>query len=216
MSQIVLYFLHSTSGRSFYIDVVLNLFYSREVDALSGLQWHTGESQGLILETIWSWFFSDHCSRSFDQVHRYGSRSEHKNKKTNTLLIFKYWKKASVDMLSTELTRFCQLCILLWGSNDECTLMALSDYSRCSTWWRHHTETLFPLLDLCEGIHRWRETQRSVAWSFDVFFDVRLNERLNKPWSYCWFRTSCRSCDVTLMTTQIGTCHVWCVCVCSS
>ena len=41
------------------------------------------------------------------------------------------------------------------------------------------------------GIHRsrWIPTQRPVTWSFDVFFDLRLNKRLSKQWWGWWFET---------------------------
>ena len=41
--------------------------------------------------------------------------------------------------------------------------------------------------------------QRRVTWSFDVFFDLRLNKRLSKQsWGW-WFETLSRHYDVTLM-----------------
>ena len=41
--------------------------------------------------------------------------------------------------------------------------------------------------------------QRSMTRSFDVFFDLRLNKRLNKQSSGWWFETPSRQNDVTLM-----------------
>ena len=41
--------------------------------------------------------------------------------------------------------------------------------------------------------------QRPVTWSFDVFFDLRLNKRLSKQsWGW-WFETLPRHYDVTVM-----------------
>ena len=40
------------------------------------------------------------------------------------------------------------------------------------------------------GIHR---PQRPVTRSFDVFFDLCLNKRLNKQWWHRWFETPSRS-----------------------
>ena len=40
--------------------------------------------------------------------------------------------------------------------------------------------------------HRWIPTQRPVRRSFDVFFDLRLNERLSKQWWGWWFETPSR------------------------
>ena len=53
-------------------------------------------------------------------------------------------------------------------------------------------ETFSALLALCEGISPATgefPSQRPVTRSFDVFIDLRLNERLNKPSSRRWFVT---------------------------
>ena len=36
-------------------------------------------------------------------------------------------------------------------------------------------------------------TQRPVTWSFNVFFDLRLNQQLSKQWRDWWFETPSRS-----------------------
>ena len=71
------------------------------------------------------------------------------------------------------------------------------------SWWRHQMETFSALLAICAGnspVIGEFPTQRPVTRSFDVFFDLRLNERLNKhSWGW-WFETpSCplwRHCNV--------------------
>ena len=52
-------------------------------------------------------------------------------------------------------------------------------------WWHHQMETFSVLLVICA----WNSlvtgefpTQRPVTWSFNVFFDLRLNKRLSKQW----------------------------------
>ena len=40
--------------------------------------------------------------------------------------------------------------------------------------------------------HRWIPRQRLVTRSFDLFFDLRLNKRLNKQWWGWWFETPSR------------------------
>ena len=64
------------------------------------------------------------------------------------------------------------------------------------TRWRHQMETFSALLANCAenspvaGDFPW---QRPVTWSFDVFFDLRLNKQLSKQsWGW-WFETSLRS-----------------------
>ena len=57
------------------------------------------------------------------------------------------------------------------------------DYAPFSTWWRHQMETFSALLALCAGnspVTGEFPAQRPVAWGFDVFFDLRLNERMSK------------------------------------
>ena len=53
-------------------------------------------------------------------------------------------------------------------------------------WWHHQMETFSALLALCAGnslVTGEFPSQRPVTWSFDVFFDLRLNKRWNKqPW----------------------------------
>ena len=58
--------------------------------------------------------------------------------------------------------------------------------------WRHQMETFFALLALVRGIHRSSvdSPQRPGTRSFDVVYDLRLNERLNKQLRLRWFETS--------------------------
>ena len=61
-----------------------------------------------------------------------------------------------------------------------------------TSWWRHQMETFSALLAICAGnspVAGEFPTQRPVTWSFDVFFDLRLNKRLSKQWWGWWFET---------------------------
>ena len=56
-------------------------------------------------------------------------------------------------------------------------------------------EALSALLALCAGNSQVTSefpTQRPVTWSFDVFFDLRLNKRLSKQLWGWWFETLSR------------------------
>ena len=56
-------------------------------------------------------------------------------------------------------------------------------YNQKQAWWRHQMETFSALLAICAGnspVSGDFPAQRPVTQSFDVFFDLRLNERLNK------------------------------------
>ena len=67
---------------------------------------------------------------------------------------------------------------------------------RNATWWHHQMETFSMLLALCAGnslVTGEFPAQRPVMWSFDVSFDLCLNEQLLKQsWGW-WFETPSRS-----------------------
>ena len=80
-----------------------------------------------------------------------------------------------------------------------------------SPWLRDQLGTFSALLALCAGnspVTGEFPSQKPVTRSFDVFFDLRLNKRLNKqPWSW-WFETPSRSlwrhCNVTTVLSLSG------------
>ena len=66
------------------------------------------------------------------------------------------------------------------------------------SWWRHQVETFSALLAICAGnspVTGEFPTQRPVTRSFDVFFNLRLNERLSNQSCGWWF--------------QIPSCPLW-------
>ena len=69
-------------------------------------------------------------------------------------------------------------------------------FKTANSWWRHQMEKFSTLLALCAGkspVIGEFPTQRPVTRSFEVFFDLRLNKRLNKQ-SWSWlFDTPSRS-----------------------
>ena len=73
------------------------------------------------------------------------------------------------------------------------------------SWWRHQIETFSALLAFCAGnlpVTGEFPAQRPVTRSFDVFFDLCLNERFSKQsWGW-WFDTPSRPlwlhCSVTI------------------
>ena len=78
-----------------------------------------------------------------------------------------------------------------------------------NAWWRHQMKTFSALLALCAGnspVTGEFPAQRPVTRSFHVFFDLRLNKRLNKQsWGW-WFETPSRSlwrhCNGLAVTTR--------------
>ena len=78
------------------------------------------------------------------------------------------------------------------------------------SWRRHQMETFSALPAICAGTGEF-PTQRPVTRSFDIFFDMRLNNRLSKQsWGW-WFETPWRSlwrhCYVSL--SQWGGNNAW-------
>ena len=61
-----------------------------------------------------------------------------------------------------------------------------------SSWWRHQMETFSALLAICVGnspVSGEFPAQRPVTRSFDVMFDLRMNQQLGKQsWGW-WFET---------------------------
>ena len=76
-------------------------------------------------------------------------------------------------------------------------LGASSRTSKASTsWWRHQMETFSALLALCaenSPVPGEFPAQRPVTRSFNVFFDLRLNEQLSKQSQGWWSETPPRS-----------------------
>ena len=52
--------------------------------------------------------------------------------------------------------------------------------AKIHSWWRHQMETVSALLAICAG-----NSPVTVVRSFDVFFDLLLNNRLSKLWRHC-------------------------------
>ena len=68
-------------------------------------------------------------------------------------------------------------------------------YHSFITWWRHQMEAFSALLAICAGnspVHGEFPAQRPVTRSFDVFFDLSLNQRLSKPSLGWWYETLSR------------------------
>ena len=62
-------------------------------------------------------------------------------------------------------------------------------------WWRHNKEIRIILPFCAENSLVTGEfpSQRPLAWSSDVLFDLPLNQQLSKHWNRRWFETSSRS-----------------------
>ena len=64
------------------------------------------------------------------------------------------------------------------------------------TCWRHQMEAYSALLAFCAGnspVTGEFPAQRPVTRSFDIFFDLHLNQQLSKPLRRRWFETPSRS-----------------------
>ena len=73
--------------------------------------------------------------------------------------------------------------------------LALSHIPMTPPWWRHQMETFSALLAICAGnspVPGEFPAQRPMTRSFDVLFDLRLNQRLSKQLWGWWFETPSR------------------------
>ena len=74
------------------------------------------------------------------------------------------------------------------------------------SWWCHQMETFSTLLAFCAGnspVTGEFPSQRPVTQSFNVFFDLHLNQQLSKQWRRWWFETHCAHYDVTVMSSRV-------------
>ena len=88
----------------------------------------------------------------------------------------------TVGLLSSDL-----VALMSWGPFHQMIFIP---------WWRHQMETSSTLLAPRAGnspVTSEFPSQRPVTWSFDVFFDLRLNKRLSKQSRRRWFETPSRS-----------------------
>ena len=79
---------------------------------------------------------------------------------------------------------------LLWRMG--CSYLIKTVILSAISWWRHQMETFSALLAICAGnspVSGEFPAQRPVTRSFDVFFDLRLNERLSKHSRGWWLET---------------------------
>ena len=109
--------------------------------------------------------------------------------RSHNVLIKHLWKFVFTSPIESELTCVQVISHYLnrgWHSSLTyiCTiLLQLFNIAVICSWWRHQMETFFALLALCAGnssVTGELSAQRPVTWSLDVFFDLRLNKRLNK------------------------------------
>ena len=122
---------------------------------------------------------------------------------------FIWWGEASVYEFHTGQLKYLtdDLTTIHDGEVKQFELRGHLDGGSCGkrNWWRHHTETFFPLLAFCVGnlpVPGEFLTQRPVMRSFGVFFDLRLNQQLSKQWRRRWFETPSHY-DITVMM------HFW-------
>ena len=84
-------------------------------------------------------------------------------------------------------------------------------------WWRHQMETISALLAFCVGnspVTGEFPIQRPVTQSFDVFFDMHLNEQLSKQLPCWWFKTGLLCGEFTshwwIPHTKASDGELWC------
>ena len=72
----------------------------------------------------------------------------------------------------------------------DCLICSNLHFWFCNTWWRHQMETFSAKLAICAGnspVPGEFSAQRPMTWSFDVFFDLRLNKVKSKSKSKIFY-----------------------------
>ena len=89
--------------------------------------------------------------------------------------------------------QYCMGCITIALIPMEQYKKGMAKWLTWNSWWLHQMETFFALLAICAGnspITGEFRAQWPVTLSFDIFFDLCLNERLSKQsWGW-WFETT--------------------------
>ena len=93
-----------------------------------------------------------------------------------------------------------------------------------SAWWRHQMKTFSVSLAICarnSPVTSEFPSQRPVTWSFEVFFDLRLNKRLSKrSWGWRFEAPSCslwRHCnELNLFLSLVASLVLGPLCNCTS
>ena len=96
-------------------------------------------------------------------------------------------------ILEQKCAHFCPKSGVLWDMGR--VKCGIHEFGLWWTWWRHQMETFSALLAICAGnlpVPGEFPAQRPVTPSFDVFFDLRLNNRLSKQsWGWRFETLSC-------------------------
>ena len=138
-------------------------------------------------------------TRSFDvffdlRLHkRLNKQSRHWWSETSSCSL---WRNCNVIASNSQEIRITMRDILSTSMNFKVgSCIHCGPYHKCLTlitWWRHQMETFSALLAICAGnspVPGEFPAQRPVTRSLDVFFDLRLNERLSKQsWGW-WLET---------------------------
>ena len=112
---------------------------------------------------------------------------------------FDIWGNKNTSKLSEQVLSLikshCDLLTRYGWMNVVYPWVATTSLPEPMPWWRHQMETFSALLAICAGnspVAGEFSAQRPVTRSFDVFFDLGLNERLNngETQSCSWWRHS--------------------------
>ena len=127
----------------------------------------------------------------------YRYRYSHYKNKTRDRLIFVMKSHTWEDGFYIDMRAMCFFSVEKWWKTQmyfHVFLKINSARQMSFPWWRH--KTFSALLALCVGNSPDTSdfpSQRPVTRSFDVLFDLRLNQRLSKQWKPRWFETPSRS-----------------------
>ena len=135
--------------------------------------------------------FNDICCMDFvkSYEHKYNISYTHWNGDIN---LKEFWSLAVPEQVVQKSTFPFER--VLYTITNSFTLYSLVLFST-NSWWSLLIETVSALLGICVGnspVTGEFPAQRPVARSFDVFFDLCLNQRLNNQTRGWWFETPSR------------------------
>ena len=99
------------------------------------------------------------------------------------------WSRLSAVFTSTHV-----VLLSIWPLGTNFSEISVELYNEM--WWCHQMETFSAYLAFCaenSPVTGEFPSQRSVTRSFDVFFDLCLNQQLSKQWRRRWFESPSRS-----------------------
>ena len=140
---------------------------------------HGGDDLTTVLTPQWDFFYTGKITSLLKQGPWPNCVTQHTLHSSNKLC----WKKVAEKGCLSKFGSLLGWVLCYWR-------VIFPPCTHSMTWWSHQMETFSVVLGLCErnpSAIGGFPTQRPATWSFDVFFELRLNRRLSKESRRRWF-----------------------------